>query len=47
LQTQRAELLVAQLAGLPALELVAVLGCAGAHKGFVEFGVLVHKSQRG
>jgi hypothetical protein len=42
LQPQRPELVVGQLARLPALELVAVLGGAGAHELAVEFCVLVH-----
>ena len=42
LQAQGAKLVFAQLTRLPATQLVAELCSAGAHKGFVEFGVLVH-----
>jgi len=42
LQAQGAKLVFGQLTGLPAAKLVAELCGAGAHKGFVEFGVLIH-----
>ena len=46
LQPQRAELVVAQLAGLLALELVAELRRALRTNWLVEFGVLVHVVSR-
>jgi hypothetical protein len=42
LQAQRAEVVVGQLAGQVALELVAELGRAGADEPAIEVGVLVH-----
>ena len=46
LQAQRAELVVGQLAGQVALQLVAELGGAGAHEAAVEIGVAVHGAGR-
>jgi hypothetical protein len=42
LKAQRAKLFVSQLAFLPALELVSVLGCSLFDKLAIEFCVLVH-----
>ena len=42
LQAQRFELVFAQFASLPALQLVTVLGSTQLHELFVKVGVLVH-----
>ena len=43
LQAQRAEIVVRQLAGEVALELVAELRGPGTYKLTIEFGVLIHR----
>ena len=46
LQAQGTELVFTQLARLPAAQLVAKFRSAGADKGLVEFGVLVHTDRK-